>query len=198
MENILKTLVKEREVYRLSGKEAGKLTKECLKKALVELMGEKAFDKITISELVLKSGVSRQSFYRNYNSKEEILKDLHEEIANAILSITDQSEKKDSYTWFTVFFTYLKKNAEYLSMLFKAVKHQQSGFSFLPPVKELFRIEDREEQYRVCAYEGGLNSICMEWITGGMKESVEDMAHLCDSIFGKIHDRLHERRILPA
>ncbi len=50
------------------------LTKECLQLALVDLMAEKPFEKITVTELVLKSGVSRQSFYRNYESKEDILK----------------------------------------------------------------------------------------------------------------------------
>ena len=35
--------------------------------------------------------------------------------------------------------------------------------------------------------------ICKEWIAGGMTESVEDMAHLCDSIFGNIHKRLMQK-----
>ena len=198
MENILKTLVKERNVGRLSGKEAGKLTKECLQKALVELMGEKPFDKITISELVLKSGVSRQSFYRNYSSKEEILKDLHEQLAEDIFAIEEQVDKKDSYSWFLVFFSYLKKNAEYLTMLFRAMEQKQSNFFFLPSLKEIFHIEDKEGQYRACAYEGGLNNICREWLAGGMKESVEDMAHLCDSIFGKIHEKMLQKQLNPA
>lgn len=38
------------------------------------IVGEKDLKKITISELVERTGVSRADFYRNYGSKEEILK----------------------------------------------------------------------------------------------------------------------------
>lgn len=110
VESILKTLVKERNVYRLSGKEAGQLTKECLQLALVDLMAEKPFEKITVTELVLKSGVSRQSFYRNYESKEDILKDLHQGMEDAVMEIADDVSEDDSYSWFERFFSYLGKN----------------------------------------------------------------------------------------
>lgn len=66
MDTVLKTLMKERGIYRLSGERANQLTRECLQKALIFLMGEKPFNKISITELVKISGVSRQSFYRNY------------------------------------------------------------------------------------------------------------------------------------
>ncbi len=193
VESILKTLVKERNVYRLSGKEAGQLTKECLQLALVDLMAEKPFEKITVTELVLKSGVSRQSFYRNYESKEDILKDLHQGMEDAVMEIADDVSEDDSYSWFERFFSYLGKNGEYFGLLMKAREKQQSNFSFLPSLKEIFRLDDKAEQYRMCAYEGGLNAICKEWIAGGMTESVEDMAHLCDSIFGNIHKRLMQK-----
>ena len=38
------------------------------------IIGEKRSEKITISELVQRAGVSRAAFYRNYGSKEEILR----------------------------------------------------------------------------------------------------------------------------
>lgn len=60
----------------LSNKEANKVTKECLQTALIQLMSQKPFEKITITELVRRSGVSRTAFYRNYESKEEILNEV--------------------------------------------------------------------------------------------------------------------------
>ena len=53
----------------LSNKEANKVTRECLQTALIQLMSQKPFEKITITELVRRSGVSRTAFYRNYESK---------------------------------------------------------------------------------------------------------------------------------
>ena len=67
------TELKKRDILRMSNKESNRLTRECLQTALIYLMGQKPFDKISISEIVRRSGVSRTAFYRNYNSKEEVL-----------------------------------------------------------------------------------------------------------------------------
>ena len=52
-----------------------KFIKECILKSLVSLMKEKEFKDITITEITKKAGVSRMTYYRNYNFKEDILND---------------------------------------------------------------------------------------------------------------------------
>ncbi|MCR5505964.1 MAG: TetR/AcrR family transcriptional regulator [Bacilli bacterium] len=49
------------------------LASECLFIALLKLMDEKPYQSISITEICDKAGVSRMAYYRNYNSKEEIL-----------------------------------------------------------------------------------------------------------------------------
>lgn len=56
-----------------SNKESNQLTRESIETALVFLLEKKDLKQISISELVKKAGVSRNAFYRNYKSKEEIL-----------------------------------------------------------------------------------------------------------------------------
>ena len=41
--------------------------------ALVELLGSKGFDQISVSELCRESGISRQTFYNLYQSKENVM-----------------------------------------------------------------------------------------------------------------------------
>ena len=41
--------------------------------ALVELLSSKGFDKITVSELCRESGISRQTFYNLFQSKENVM-----------------------------------------------------------------------------------------------------------------------------
>lgn len=55
-----------------------------LKDALVDLMQNKAFSDISISDIVKKSDLSRQTFYNHYGSKEQILKDILEDIHEII------------------------------------------------------------------------------------------------------------------
>ena len=55
------------------------IVKESITQALLILMENKDFEKITITDIVNKAGVVRMSFYRNYTSKEDvILKHLYE------------------------------------------------------------------------------------------------------------------------
>jgi len=72
------------------------LTKECIVTALLRLMEVKAYQNITITDITNLAGVSRMAYYRNYNSKDEILikhlveqekrliEELHGEPANTV------------------------------------------------------------------------------------------------------------------
>ena len=80
----------------LSNKEANKVTRECLQTALIQLMSQKPFEKITITELVRRSGVSRTAFYRNYESKEEILNEVCRSFIDSLSdSFSDPTFQKD-------------------------------------------------------------------------------------------------------
>lgn len=48
-------------------------TRYCIETALIKLMENKPIDKITISEICDKAGVARASFYRNFESKHEVV-----------------------------------------------------------------------------------------------------------------------------
>lgn len=48
-------------------------SKTWIASALVELMKEKPFNKITIQEIAKKADLDRRTFYRNFESKEDIL-----------------------------------------------------------------------------------------------------------------------------
>lgn len=66
-----------------SGKNSNNLiARECIVTALLQLIYEKPMSSITISELTKRAGVSRITFYRNYDSKEEIfISELKELVA---------------------------------------------------------------------------------------------------------------------
>lgn len=52
---------------------------ESLKEALLTLMGQKSFDKISVKELVEKAGIARSTFYRHFPNKIELVKFLIED-----------------------------------------------------------------------------------------------------------------------
>ncbi|MBS5284762.1 MAG: TetR/AcrR family transcriptional regulator [Clostridiales bacterium] len=49
------------------------LATDCIYTALIQLMQHKDYENISITEITRKAGVSRMAYYRNYESKDEIL-----------------------------------------------------------------------------------------------------------------------------
>lgn len=54
--------------------EEHKLVVDSITEALFKLMNEKPFSEIKVTDLINKAGVARSTYYRNFNSKEDIVK----------------------------------------------------------------------------------------------------------------------------
>ncbi len=55
-------------------------TKPSIKKALLELMREKNYPDITVSEITERGNVGRSTLYKHYKSKADVLLDIHTDI----------------------------------------------------------------------------------------------------------------------
>lgn len=99
-----------------SNKEANQLTKESLETALLFLLEKKELKQISVSELVRKAGVSRNAFYRNYKSKEEILEIYYERTSSNLKKkwhdLQDKVQKDGVKQRFADFVQEQKRKAE--------------------------------------------------------------------------------------
>lgn len=181
-----KTEMEKHEVLRLNNLESNRLTRECFEMALVYLMGEKPFDKITVTELVQRSGASRTAFYRNYKSKGDILKEIGDELSETIRVMLERPEYlEDPYQWYMECFTVAKEKAEIIQLLMRAHISFETLFGNNSILDMLYPLESYPERYLRLAAEAAFHEILRVWIDGGMKESVEDMAGICCDIFQK-------------
>lgn len=55
-------------------------TKKYLKKTLIEILGFKPFEKITVKEICEKSQISRMTFYAHYNDKYDLVDDISKDM----------------------------------------------------------------------------------------------------------------------
>ena len=110
-QNSLKNLIQ-------SNQESNHLTRESLETALLYLLQKKDLRKISITELVQTAGVSRNAFYRNYKSKEEILsRHFGKTTKKAIVAwqaLQDKVQLPDIQQTFSSFLQSQKKRAEQL------------------------------------------------------------------------------------
>jgi len=179
------TELEKRDVLRMSNKESNRMTRECLQTALIALMGQKSFDKITISEIVRKSGVSRTAFYRNYETKEDILNEVSDVFSNVMIqSFQDKRFLEDSREWYLAFFHVIKANASLFRLLLQAHMLNSALISTYTMIGRLDNSDNVTAHYDFLAWEGALSTITLHWFQDGMKESVEFMADFCTENLG--------------
>ncbi|MBQ7499708.1 MAG: TetR/AcrR family transcriptional regulator [Clostridia bacterium] len=159
--------------------------KDCIVTALIDLMKEKDFNQITITEIANKAGVSRMAYYRYYTSKSDILNQYIDEVISSVnISIKlDYSENK-MYVYFREMFEQLGKHREVGIEILKA----NLGELFLNSLtKNMFAIFGKEnmtvrQKYELHLVIGGFASLFVHWLMGGCNESSDEMAQICCEI----------------
>ena len=157
---------------------------EYITEALLLLMRKKDYKDISITEICEKAGVTRMSFYRNFESKEDILKKWTTDVTDSFLIDSGISYKNDS-------------TKEYFVKLFSHMKHYQdiclalSEAGLMHIVKDQFdrvflEIHRNEyDDYKSYFLAGGIYNVFHLWLTKGCKESPDELADRLESILEK-------------
>ena len=146
--------------------------------ALIELLKEKPISKISIEELTKKADVGRATFFRHFDSKEDLLSYRLVEIYKEYMGDSYDASYAD-IEHSIKFFNYYKDTIDLHTLLLD--NNLESiifeGFrSVLIPLEEQSETDDLYTTF-FTAY--GLFGVILKWIKGGCKESSEEMAKLC-------------------
>ena len=160
------------------------LLKECLFTALIMLMDQKDFKDIKISEIAQKAGVSRMTYYRTYESKEDILLQYFEDQSQEMVTELQNHPNIHAEEFFTLFFTHFKKHAHLIEYLFKADLLKEINSRFIDFVTDLYEKSSpytenqTHKTYEIHFIAGGLFLMFLHWIERGTPETPEEMAQL--------------------
>jgi AcrR family transcriptional regulator len=69
-------------------------TRELLQKTLIELIGERGYDAITIQDIVDRANVGRTTFYVHYSSKEKLFMSCHAAIVSKVHALHPRSREE--------------------------------------------------------------------------------------------------------
>ena len=175
----METELSRMHILRLSNEESNRVTREALQTAMFKLMGEFPFEKITVSEITKRAGVSRAAFYRNYDSKEELVQDTCKTVLDSLTeSVGSERFQNDRREWYRSFFQTIGDNAEYFRIYLNA--HLSLSDQLI--MESVYPSNSVKEHYRHAAREGAFLSVLIEWFEDGMKESAEEMAGVCSEI----------------
>lgn len=160
------------------------LVGEYITDALLYLMKKKDYKDISVTEICEKAGTTRMSFYRNFESKEDILKKRVTDITDTFLAVSGISYKNESTeVYFTKLFTHLKQQKAICLALYKAdliyIVKEQFDRVFLQIHK------DEYDDYKSYFLAGGIYNVFLLWLINGCKESPSEIAERMESILVK-------------
>lgn len=123
-------------------------TKNALTKALFQMLGEKEFSKISITELARRADVDRKTFYLHYQSPNEILEEFYAEqldkLETAILRENVFGQRVDIPGFFRVLNSVINENLELYRLLVKGPTYS----SFETKLQDMMRREVEEQLSR--------------------------------------------------
>ena len=114
---------------------SSKKTRNLIKKTFAELMNEKKeLNKITVTELVKRAGITRSTFYTHYDDIYEVVNDYQLETIELLVSDDKVLNSiQDIYSYFDEIFECLNKNEEIYKMLLSS----NGSLVFLEQLKKL-------------------------------------------------------------
>ena len=171
-------------------KDHNRAARERIVAALTELMSTQDYAGITITQITQKAKVSRMTYYRNYSSKEDILRKFMYDVGEKIhAKIVQQDLHKDAYQYYYTLFETL---GQYHALVNAALTAGLDGL-ILDCVSRNMDLTFMDSQsnsdfdkYLLRYHAGAFFHVFIEWIRSGKVESCDQMARLCaDATMGK-------------
>ncbi len=141
--------------------------------ALFLLMEKNNYEDISITEITNKAGVGRISFYRNFNSKEDIIKSFIHNITFTFLKESNISYKYDNLDiYITKLFTHLEKYKKEAYLIYKAGLIHLLKEEF----ENTFLNNNTYNNYKSYFIIGGIFNVYYYWLINGCKESPKELS----------------------
>ena len=160
------------------------LMAEYIKTALLQLMRKKSFHHISITELCEKAGVSRMSFYRNFDSKEDVLKRWCAEITDKFVAESGINYRHNPLKpYFNTLFTHVLQYREMSFLL------HRDGLLWIvkDDIDRVFfeTYAGVYDEYKMHFITGGIFDVYRFWIETGLRETPEELALKLSEILEK-------------
>lgn len=176
-----KTELEKLEVFRLSGRDANRITRECIQSALVLLMQTKPFEEISVTELVQQAGVSRTAYYHTYKSKEEVLSNMVHDVVNTIGAVVIQEQEPQRRN--LLIFQETEKYADIFSLLLDAHFADQILCGLTDYCLAAIPEENLSERIRMEFWCGAFYNVLQYWIKQPNRVSAKEISECFQELY---------------
>jgi len=161
-------------VSAMNNEERNSYVKEQITETLIKLLNDKNIEDISIRDLCETAQVGRASFYRNYETKEDVLRSHAQKLMKEWTRSVESDPSADISNLFGSLFAHYKDNGQFYTILCR------NGMAdiILDTIKDKIGITEdmkNSEAYSKAFLAYGIYGWVREWIDRGMKESAEEI-----------------------
>ncbi|GEE00588.1 AcrR family transcriptional regulator [Gordonia spumicola] len=174
---------------RLGANATADRSREWLSEALFHLMREKPYGDITVTDIAERAQLSRRTYYRNVQSKEELVALRCRRLVDDYVTRLRDADLAQTRDVALVFFTFWTDHADFLRTL---VTCGMSGLilqKFNEHIAEVFHRSASPKyahvphiEYALAFNAGGYFNVLFEWLRRGARETPSEMADAVASI----------------
>jgi len=157
--------------------------------ALLDLMRQYPYKDITITQICQEAQIVRQTYYRNFDSKDDILRFYLDNMVRQYFN--DYYKVQDIYTQLKDFFSYMLSSSEFLllasknSLFFMIDETITMNITYFINFQQITTIDDpKMEKYVTGFIASTICSLLSLWTDNGFLESPEKMSQLAQRFLG--------------
>lgn len=162
-------------------------TRTNIKNSLIDLLAEKNVSKITVTELAEKAMINRKTFYRHYNTVQDVVDDINYDMINDVISHAKKSDRDGNNLVNQLNFIGLSivENKEQINKILKNSPEVFGSGRSVELLKRFVEVSIRpvlnfknetKLKYLVEFVVSGFISVYVRWFNDGCAESAEKLA----------------------
>lgn len=165
------------------------MTRRMIKDALIELMNDNDFSKISISDICKTADINRSTFYSHYKDTKEVLVDIEDDIISRLPEVSDS--KQDLKEAMREILSFIKDNSALITIM--VVKRKDDSFvekllsSILARYEHLSSASNEmQTRYNYIFCTSGIIGIIKEWILSDFTLSLDAFTEIALTLAVKV------------
>ncbi len=151
-----------------------------IEKAFIELLQEKEFKDITVSDICKQTGLNRSTFYANYVDLHDLADKLRQRLEADFASIFNISGEPvyHGHDGALRMFTHVYENQLFYKTYFKLGYDEAHKIMIYDTKRAEQDFHGKYVAYHIEFFRAGLNAIIKHWLANGCKETPAEMASI--------------------
>ena len=163
-------------------------SRKLIRQAFFELLKEKDFEKITVTDIVKRADVNRSTFYAHYPDVLGVIEEIQEEIIEYTQTSMNEMDFKDGFINPMPHLKHIVKLVEENNELYRLLMTSAMGMKQMEKIKSILidrtietlkmpeeQIPQKELEFSIRFFMGGIMDVYTQWLNGEINCTLEEL-----------------------